>query len=384
MKEKLALRVLGDIMGWSDERATQEFRWLSLMSRLKYDGYHDFLAGVRFIESLANWMQQFEPTDRECAYAFVRSALVYIGPAEMLRLVESFYPEHVQRRLARAVAQRHGVSPYRVWAQEKTAGAYDNLLRQTLFIGLSEGARLDLFRRANARTIRNEQVLLATYVNEEKWRKLREELASDLGVATDDQRAKFQCVYLIDDFVASGTTFIRKDAEDGPWKGKLAGFRDTIANVRESHFESDLTVCVHHHVATHRAVGVLEERQRQALDEEGAAQWFTNVEFSYGTILPADLPIDESALDEARDFVDLAQRYFDPDDPSTRNKHIEKGGTSAELGFAGCALPLVLEHNTPNNSVALLWADTPGNDGGNDEPERHAMRPLFRRRQRHS
>jgi hypothetical protein len=382
MKEKLALRVLGDIMGWSDERATREFRWLSLMSRLKYDGYQDFLAGVRFIESLANWMQQFAPADRERAYEFVRRALVYVGPAEMLRLVESFYSEHVQRRLVRAVAEAHGVPAYRVWADPTTAAAYDALLRRTLFIGLSEGARLELFRRANAGTVSNEQVLLATYVNEEKWQKLRADLAADLGVAVDDPTATFRCVYLIDDFVASGTTFIRQDG--GRWKGKLAAFHDAIREIRESHFAPDFTVCVHHYIANHRAVAVLHERQRAALEGLGAARWFPNVEFSFGTVLPPDLPIDVSPLAEARNFGELAQRYFDPDDPSTRNKHIEKGGTSAALGFAGCALPLVLEHNTPNNSVALLWADTPGNDGTNGAPSRHAMRPLFRRRQRHS
>ena len=39
--------------------------------------------------------------------------------------------------------------------------------------------------------------------------------------------------------------------------------------------------------------------------------------------------------------------------------------------------PLVLEHNTPNNSVALLWAETAGGDTA------LAMRPLFRQRRRH-
>jgi len=382
MEEKLALRVFGDIMDWSDERATQEFRWLSLMARLKYDGYQDFLAGVRFVEGLANWMQQFAKPDREQAYAFVQRALVYIGPGEMLRLVESFYPEHVQRRLVRAVAKTHQIPTHRVWANTATAAAFDVLLRRTLFIGLSEGARLDLFRRANAGTISNEQVLLATYVDAEKWRKLREDLAADLGVSPDDSMATFCCVYLIDDFVASGTTFIRK--EEGRWKGKLAAFHETVRNMGHSHFDQDVTVCVHHYIANQRVVAVLEERQRGALEELGAERWFPNVEFSFGTILPANLPIDTSPLPEARNFVDLAKRYFDPDDPSTRNRHFEKGGTNAALGFAGCALPIVLEHNTPNNSVALLWADTPGNDGTNGESTRHAMRPLFRRRQRHT
>lgn len=42
------------------------------MARLKYDGYRDFQAGMRFIESLATWLRQFAPHERETAYAFVR------------------------------------------------------------------------------------------------------------------------------------------------------------------------------------------------------------------------------------------------------------------------------------------------------------------------
>ena len=68
MNQDLALRVLSQIMAWSDERAREEFRWLRLMARLKYDGYRDFQAGMRFIENLATWLQQFEPAEREIAY----------------------------------------------------------------------------------------------------------------------------------------------------------------------------------------------------------------------------------------------------------------------------------------------------------------------------
>ncbi len=43
-------------------------------------------------------------------------------------------------------------------------------------------------------------------------------------------------------------------------------------------------------------------------------------------------------------------------DPRASDKHIQVGGTAdAQLGFAGCALPVVLSHNTPNNSVYILW-----------------------------
>jgi hypothetical protein len=61
VNQEFVLGKLGDLMGWDEERAHIEFAWLRLMSRLKYDGYQDFLAGMRFIESLTDWLQQFLP-----------------------------------------------------------------------------------------------------------------------------------------------------------------------------------------------------------------------------------------------------------------------------------------------------------------------------------
>ena len=61
-------------------------------------------------------------------------------------------------------------------------------------------------------------------------------------------------------------------------------------------------------------------------------------------------------------FLELTDRYYDS---SIENKHTRVAGTDAKLGFGQCALPLILEHNTPNNSIALIWADTPGERGVN-------------------
>jgi hypothetical protein len=375
------LPVLAEVMGWDDRQADVEFRWLVLMSRLKYDGYQDFLAGVRFLESLAAWLQQFQTADeRRVAYAFVRECLIYIGPAEMLRLVELFFPQVVQKELIERVAAQVHVPPFMVWSNEGAAKQYDVAVRRTLFIGLSEGARLDLFRRANAGVVQNDQVVLATYVDRERWDKLLDDLREEIG----DPQATFGPVYLIDDFVGSGTTFIRKEKDK--WKGKLAAFRDSLGDKLGSHFDPDVAICVHHYIASEQAERALIERQARALEELGPTKWFANVRFSFGMVLPANIRVDQSCKPEAKAFADLARKYFDPDDPYfKKNKHLGAGGTEdVALGFAGCALPLVLEHNTPNNSVALIWAETEGNDGGDGTPARTPIRPLFRRRQRHS
>jgi hypothetical protein len=46
--------------------------------------------------------------------------------------------------------------------------------------------------------------------------------------------------------------------------------------------------------------------------------------------------------------------YYDAEALEDRSTKI--GGEDVRRGFGGCSLPLVLGHNTPNNSVALLWS----------------------------
>src|ERR1041385_4295085 len=108
MNQELALNILSQIMNWDIDRAREEDSWLRLMSRIKYDGYQDYLAGARFIESLASWLQQFVESEREIAYQFIRNHLVYLGPPEIQHLVELTYPETVQPELLSAVASALG------------------------------------------------------------------------------------------------------------------------------------------------------------------------------------------------------------------------------------------------------------------------------------
>ena len=40
--------------------------------------------------------------------------------------------------------------------------------------------------------------------------------------------------------------------------------------------------------------------------------------------------------------------------------HLGTGSQDVIHGYGGISLPLILAHNTPNNSVYLLWAEKPG------------------------
>jgi len=61
MINTLALNLIASVMGWDNERATREYAWLRLMSSMKYDGYSDFRAGVRFLESLVYVVATLRP-----------------------------------------------------------------------------------------------------------------------------------------------------------------------------------------------------------------------------------------------------------------------------------------------------------------------------------
>jgi len=370
MNQDLALSVLDRVMGWDEEKARREFSWLELISRYKYDTYRDFVAGVRFTERLADWLQQFEQTDRTAAYEFVRNKIIYLTPAEINHLVETAYPDTMQRWLREAIAAERKQKTYLLWSDPVSIRAYDCLLRSTLFIGLSDGARIDTFRRANAGVISNEQVLLAPEISPNKW----DQVLKDLRDHFKNSNAKFKMAFLIDDFIGTGTTLLRYD--DGKWRGRLPRFWENLTspnNLLKTHFESGWKVVVHHYVATEEALKAVEDRNVAAKGQKGDGEWFPSIDFSCGTLLKNEIRITETNTPQ---FFSLMNRYYNE---SIQNEHTKKGGKdSIRLGYGDCSLPLILEHNTPNNSVALLWADCDGSNG------QHEMRPLFRRRERHS
>lgn len=380
MNQTLGLRVLSEITSWTDERAREEFKWLMFMARLKYDGYRDFQAGMRFIESLATWLQQFDQEDRETAYQFVRKILVYFGPGEMQRLVEMFYPRFVRDRLHRIVSAKIGIPPYRVLSDQDTINEIAKLRRKTIFMALSEGARIETIRHMNAGLLSNEQMVVATQLDTDKWEELRKNLREELN----DPNAKIALVYLIDDFIGTGTSFLRFNDEKKAWKGKLIRFKESIESAIEDIgdggiFEDGWELCVHHYIASADAAEKIIEREKRARQEIKFDGWAENTHFSFGTVLPRDFPIDKAG-DDLLAFIQLTNKYYDP---ALRTPHTDVGGvTHLGLGYGGCALPLVLDHNTPNNSVALIWAETLGKNTTEGESV-HAMRPLFRRRQRH-
>lgn len=386
MINTLALNLVADVMDWDNEVATREYGWLQLISSMKYDGYSDFRAGVRFLESLVSWLRHFDRADRPAAYAFVKKRLVYISTLEMQRVIETFIPEIVTPYLRRSVAAELGIKPYQVWQSADGAEAFERRLRRCLFVGLSDGSRIDVLRRANARRLSQEQVIPMMNVDDEKWKSLAGDLKAEQGAD-----ARFDDVYLIDDFTASGTTFIR--FPDGKPKGKLYKFerivQDAKARLENQNEDFPLadgyTLHIHHYVSTWQAHDALKERVAEA-NQKLQNNSFGRTIITEGMLLPTDIrvaTVDKATRDVALTrptdgpIVDLCGRYYDDYLFKRLEPHCKEAGqTDMKYGYADCALPLVLEHNTPNNAIPLLWAETEGKLGV-------AMQPLFFRRDRH-
>jgi hypothetical protein len=290
-------------------------------------------------------------------------------------LVETFVPEVVTPHLRQTVALQLGIKPYEVWADKTSADAFKRCLRKTLFVGMSDGSRIDMLRRANAGRISTEQVVPMMNIDREKWLDLSKNLREAQGMTPCE---KFDCVYLIDDFTASGTTFIRRNKE-GEWKGKLKKFNDLIRDARRDlndlfPIAENYALYIHHYISSAQAQTALLERLENAKAEwsEWTCSEYTVTE---SLLLPDNLPLTRPADGP---MLDLGENYYDHEIFTRAEKHCrEAGQIDMKLGYANCALPIVLEHNTPNNSIPLLWAETTGESGA------RKMRSLFYRRDRH-
>jgi hypothetical protein len=204
---------------------------------------------------------------------------------------------------------------------------------------------MDIFRRAAA--LDNEQVWQAYEISKPK----SVGMLKDLRAALDDKGAQFARIVLVDDFSASGISYIRKEGDE--WKGKL------VKALRQFQPGQDASCLIQYaaikmniilYVATKSAVDYISKQLKNYCTEQ---------EIPVPDIIAVYELSPDMALDSTRDGDFLAMvdgdEYF-----RTRplDEHEAKGGTDTlKRGFAACALPLVLAHNCPNNSIYLLWAD---------------------------
>lgn len=346
MRDGLAESLLRRVMEWGDDDVTRERPILQALADYKYDAYEQYQPGMRFIESLARWLAQFpDVSQRRNAFQFMRDHLIFISDAELQHLVASVYPDFIRPTLLTKAAADQGIKPY-LAAKAKNHDAFRVRQRSCLFVGLSDGAHTDLLRRANP-IISNEQVVADYHGLGDRAADLLDDLRDDLetfGVA-GAREAKFTTLVLLDDFSASGISYLREE-EEGERKGKIAKIAKQLAEVSALLDPENLEVHILLYVATDKAIEYL-KGQLAELTTSIPGRW--TIERIQGLNEEQVMRRgDDPKLDE---MVDLA--YVD----KIKDKHMEKGGTDGRYGFADCGLSVVLAHNTPNNSLAILWAD---------------------------
>lgn len=343
MRKLLAESLLKRVMDWDQARLAEELPLLDRMAGFKYDEYQQFGPGRKFVETLGLWLEQFDPGEREDAFGLVKSRLVYISEAEMRHLVEAAFADHIKPMLIRGAAMALGLPPHCLGAVTDSA-AFRRSLRSSLFFGLSDGARMDVFRRS------------ANLDNEQVWQAYEPSEAKTNGLITDLQKiypgAFFERVFLIDDFTASGISYIRQEA-DGGWKGKISKALRQFGGEAANLFSTggyQMTVVIY--VATPEAAHHIRTELVKYCESIGTPVPEVIVVYE----LPRSTKLEDANVSDLP-FLALANqdRYYRT---TPMDSHELKGGTdTVKRGFAGCALPLVLGHNTPNNSLYLLWGD---------------------------
>ena len=172
MNETLGLKTLATVMGWDDDtRVYDEWEWLRLISRFKYDGYSDFIAGARFIENLVIWLQQFDKGgDRNAAYDYIKKSLIYISTSEMHKLVSLFYYRVAEPTIISKVCEKLNIPEYEIWLHDDAVNEFKILRRRSLFMGLSDGARIDVLRYSTHGMLIHEQMVNHVQPDNDKWR----------------------------------------------------------------------------------------------------------------------------------------------------------------------------------------------------------------------
>ncbi|WP_028840020.1 phosphoribosyltransferase-like protein [Thermomonas fusca] len=364
MQDLNAAGLLARVMGWQQPQMVQDHvPDLQLLAYYKYDDYQRFGPGRRFIESLALWLNRLDLEDRAAALELVESELVFFSDREISHLVEMAYPDLIVRERLRLVAEECGLPTHKVGELSRHP-RFKELRLKSLYLGLSDGARTNELRRASNHEINNEQIWQAYELGEQKSGAMLSDLKKSLGKAGHEATAPhFNLIWLLDDFSGSGNTYIRYDSEEKTYGGKLQKVYNQLHKLKlidPSHYEVFLVL----YVATRQAIDHIEYWSERFTSEHG----YKPLQLRVLCPLERDLALTANPSASIRALLGK-EKYFDA---AVNDKHMKVGGTDGRLGFAGCALPVVLSHNTPNNAIYLLWG-----------PEQYKYAGLFPRVVRH-
>ena len=353
MNSTLAVRLLRTVMAWDEATmGPNQSALITTMSRLaeyKYNAYQQYAPGRQFIESLALWLEQFDYSDREVALDFVHDKLIFISDQEMRHLVDLTFRNVVRPILRRKVADTLSLPLWQIAAIDNS-DAFEDELQHSLFLGLSDGARIDEFRRSAS--LSNDQVH-TTY-------ELQTDRAADM---TKAMGGPFRNVFLIDDFYGSGKSILRWQLGD-KWldsyqsgassQGRLTKFAEQVTSLSrttwakrqlvsflrrlapqskpKSVFSNDVAIYICIYAATERAL----DHIRSAISHHPNPPWGHPP--SVHATMTLDGRVSIPCGTEDAPFDALLHKHYDD---SLMNKHRAVGGADIIHGFSNGGLPLV-------------------------------------------
>jgi hypothetical protein len=421
MKRELSLRLLRSILPdppWSEERLQELVSELDVLAEHKYNFYEMYQPGQLFFENLYLWLSVFTEEERTTALNFVRENLIFISREEFQQLARVLYDDRIYQRQIDIASYQTGLPRHRVRMLAESA-EMQRIKRSSLYVAMSDGARIDYFRRQNL-SISNEQVLPTYYPSEDKAVGLINDLEKSLG-----KDARFECLFLIDDFCGSGRTLLREVVKVGldaplegfivpqhmkarlsyrPDNGELAlayggnfdpqleekllalgdaiPYRGAVKELMRKYAarETELAGSLKRIASDSPLPGMLSENARVYLCPLLVTQYALDrlnpllsrlpaplnaIEILPGAVLPNSVRVrpPTGSQTSGETISTLCESHYS-------EEYEDEHTGSIKYGYDDCGLPLVLHHNTPNNSIYLLWS-------------RRMQNPLFVRYERH-
>lgn len=379
MRFDLAKQFLVQLMDWDEIEATKRLEEIDLMADIKYDSYDQFMPGIKFVGNFYLWLSQFEKMeDRKLMYEFVKKYIIYINSTQVSHLIDLLYNTKIIPLIREKVVndfKQKGVTVNKYnYKHLDNTQEFKVHKRKTLFIGLSDGSHIDIVRRSSY--LDNDQVLTNYYPDDTKIEDLEKKLSSSKELENEATR-KFESIVLIDDFTASGSSFIRVK-DDGTFGGKLPTFFTVLENNKK--FKNLLAdgyeVCLFFLIATKNALTYIEDLLEKYMQQH---QGLT-VQVECIQTLDEDAKFTNHQEQEARQMLDIIARKRYINESKLTDAYKKSYDDDAEkryhLGYKQCALTVVLNHNTPNNSLPIIWQPK-------REDKAQPLYPLFYRITRH-
>lgn len=343
---------------------------LLILNNLKFKNYELFTPGLNFFEHLYLWLNNFEKEERKIVMELIFK-LLFFTQDEMQNLSRQIFQEKIKKFLIKYIIKENNKDYY---DYKSSFEFFSKFLNQSLFIALSDGAMIDYFRRVNK--IKNDQII--------SYYKLH--LDAQFKIAfqkLEKSHLKYRFFFLIEDFIGSGTTFIRDENNLEFWlkekniknclindkdcfpEGKpfLDGQLITFLNYWDHllNFNKEFRIILCPYIITQFAVN----RIKSMINYYGKLNYIKNYEkikILAGLIIPDELRVVSSCSglslrnitkEDAIKIEGLCDKYYYKIKDKITDS--QKKGGGVKFGFGQRGLSIVRYNNIPNNSIYLIW-----------------------------